>query len=62
MGSAVNGVYRALDWTGKTVAIVAGSGNNGGDGYALAAILADEGIMPRVYRTSDKFSEDGALL
>ena len=60
MWRAANGVYQSLDWTGKTVAIVAGSGNNGGDGYALAAILADAGVMPRVYRTSGKFSDDGA--
>ena len=61
MRRAADGVYHALDWTGKTSAIVAGSGNNGGDGYALAAILADAGVMPRVFRTSGKFSDDGAF-
>ena len=61
MRRAANGVYESVDWTGKKVAIVAGSGNNGGDGYALASILADSGVMPRVYRTSGKFSDDGAF-
>ena len=61
MRRAANGVYESVDWTGKKVAIVAGSGNNGGDGYALASILADSGVIPRVYRTSDKFSDDGAF-
>lgn len=61
MRRAANGVYESVDWTGKRVAIVAGSGNNGGDGYALASILADSGVIPRVYRTSDKFSDDGAF-
>lgn len=61
MRRAANGVYESVDWIGKKVAIVAGSGNNGGDGYALASILTDSGVMPRVYRTSDKFSDDGAF-
>ena len=61
MQRAASGVYQSLDWTGKTAAIVAGSGNNGGDGYALASILHDAGIESRVYRTSDKFSADGAF-
>lgn len=37
------GVYRAVTWKGR-VGILTGGGNNGGDGYALAAILADQGI------------------
>ena len=34
MGRAAMGVYRAAEWRGR-VAIVAGSGNNGGDGFVL---------------------------
>lgn len=60
MSRAAFGVYDALDWQGKRVAIVAGSGNNGGDGYALAGILAGHGISVHIYRTSEKFSEDGS--
>ena len=44
MYRAAMGVYKAVDWTGKRVGIVTGSGNNGGDGYALACILADAGV------------------
>ena len=38
MGRAAEGVYRAVNWHGR-VAIVVGSGNNGGDGFALACIM-----------------------
>lgn len=56
---AAYGVYNSVNWKGKAIAIVAGSGNNGGDGYALATILADHGMIPHIYRTSEKFSDDG---
>ena len=59
MHRAALGVYQAADWTGKTVAILTGGGNNGGDGYALAAILAGKGIPCQLYRVSEKFSADG---
>ena len=61
MHRAALGVYQAADWTGKTVAILTGGGNNGGDGYALAAILAGKGISCRLYRVSEKFSADGTF-
>ena len=83
MRRAAQGVFDAVDWSGKKiapkvapksapeaapnsapenapkVAIIAGSGNNGGDGYALAGILADHGIRAQVFRVSEKFSADG---
>lgn len=59
MFRAASGVYDSVQWKGKSVAIVAGSGNNGGDGYALASILAEHGVSVHIYRTSEKFSEDG---
>ena len=59
MYRAAMGVYDAVDWQGKTVAIFCGSGNNGGDGYALAGILARSGVVPTVFRVSEKFSPDG---
>ena len=59
MFRAAYGVYNSVDWKDKAIAIVAGSGNNGGDGYALATILADHGVIPHIYRTSEKFSDDG---
>ena len=59
MYRAAMGVYRAVDWSRGTIGIITGAGNNGGDGYALACILADRGIPCCVYRVSEKFSEDG---
>ncbi len=59
MQRAARGVYDAVDWRKKRVAIVCGSGNNGGDGYALGEILADNFIPCRIFRTSEDFSEDG---
>ena len=45
MRRAAEGVYGAVAWHGRT-AILAGGGNNGGDGYALAGILAAAGMPP----------------
>ncbi len=60
MYRAANGVYESYkEWTGKRIAIVVGGGNNGGDGYALAGILAKNGIKSTVIRVSEKMSEDG---
>lgn len=59
MKRAAQGVFSAVSWNNKRVAIVCGGGNNGGDGYALAEILADKNISCSVYRVSEKFSEDG---
>ena len=57
---AANGVYESYkEWSGKRIAIVVGGGNNGGDGYALAGILAKKGIPVTVIQASDKMSEDG---
>ena len=58
MYRAAMGVFRATEWK-QTCAILTGSGNNGGDGYALACILADHGIACEIYRVSERFSEDG---
>ena len=61
MYRAAYGVYQAYDgWKGKRIAIMAGGGNNGGDGYALAGILMKEGIGSVTYKVSDKMSEDGS--
>lgn len=60
MRRAAQGVFDAYDsWAGNKTVIVCGSGNNGGDGYALASIMKDCGLDPVLLRVSDKFSEDG---
>ena len=59
MGRAAMGVYRAAEWKGR-VAIVAGSGNNGGDGYALACILAKAGVYCEIFTVSPRLSADSA--
>ena len=59
MHRAALGVYRAMQWYGRTV-IAVGSGNNGGDGYALACILRTHGIDVRIVTLSDSRSADGA--
>ena len=59
MYRAAMGVYRASEWRGN-IAIAVGSGNNGGDGFALAYILKSKGIECRVITLSDKLSPDSA--
>lgn len=58
MHRAAMGIFNAAKFTGK-VAVVCGSGNNGGDGYALACILCENGFTPTIFRTSGRFSKDG---
>lgn len=57
MKRAAQGIFDAAKWHGN-IAIVAGPGNNGGDGYALAVILKDKGYRPRVYSIGDKLTLD----
>lgn len=60
MYRAAYGVFRSYDgWRGSRIAILAGGGNNGGDGYALAGILKNNGFDSVIYKVSDKMSEDG---
>lgn len=60
MHRAAYGVYQAVNWKGKT-AIVVGSGNNGGDGFALACILQEAGCPCTVFTVSQRMSQDGAF-
>lgn len=60
MYRAAMGVYQAVNWQGKKVAILTGSGNNGqGMGIALAGILADHSVPCCLYQVSERYSEDG---
>ena len=58
MMRAAQGVYEAVDWK-PPVAIVCGSGNNAGDGYALALLLYKAGMDCDIHLLSERFSEDG---
>ena len=58
MYRAALGVYNSYKWSGK-IGIFCGSGNNAGDGYALALILKENGYKVSVILTTNKFSEDG---
>ena len=64
MRRAARGIFDAGDargiWSGKKTLIVCGSGNNGGDGYALAEIMEAQNLNVTLMRVSEKFSEDGA--
>jgi len=59
MHRAAMGVFQAAKWHGK-VAIVVGSGNNGGDGFALACILRQNDIDCTVFTVSPRQSADSA--
>jgi len=55
---AARGIFGAFPWQGET-AIVCGSGNNAGDGYALALLLKEAALPCRLFLLGDRFSEDG---
>ncbi len=50
-------VFPALE--GKSVAVVAGRGNNGGDGFVMARYLSQKGISVKVYLLCEKGSVQG---
>lgn len=58
MHRAAMGVYNSVIWHGK-VCIVCGSGNNAGDGYALALILNERGTECDIVLIKNRFSPDG---
>ena len=60
MRRAGEGIFRAVPWRGP-VAVVCGKGNNGGDGFVLAASLQDAGIPCRLFLPQAVFSGDSAF-
>ncbi|MBP5311101.1 MAG: NAD(P)H-hydrate dehydratase [Lachnospiraceae bacterium] len=58
MMRAAKGIFDSVKWKGP-VAIICGSGNNAGDGYALATLMNDAGIDCSIILIGEKFSEDG---
>ena len=59
MRRAAQGIYDVSSIEGNTD-IYVGSGNNGGDGFALALIMASNGNTPTVVTVSDHYSEDAS--
>jgi len=55
---AARGIFESVMWK-PPVAIVCGSGNNAGDGYALALLLKEQNINCSLFLLSEKFSGDG---
>ena len=64
MQRAAQGVFDVGEerelWGKRKILVVCGSGNNGGDGYALAEILHAHRYDVALLRVSEKFSEDGS--
>ena len=58
MYRAGKGIFENVEWKAP-VAIVAGSGNNAGDGYVIAKLLHDKGMECSIILLKEKFSEDG---
>lgn len=58
MYRAAQGIFNSAKFVGR-VAIVCGKGNNGGDGYALACILARHSMACTIVRAVEGFSKDG---
>ena len=58
MYRAGKGIFESVEWKAP-VAIVAGSGNNAGDGYVIAKFLHDAGIECEIILLKEKFSDDG---
>lgn len=59
MQRAGKAIFDNHDWKGK-IYIIAGKGNNGGDGFALADIMSDKGIYPYIYMTDKDISSDSS--
>ena len=58
MARAGEGIFRAFAWR-PPVAIVCGRGNNAGDGYVLACLLAEAGLSCRLFLEAESFTPDG---
>lgn len=61
MQRAAQAVYDSVDWVGKKTYILCGKGNNGGDGYALACILAEKGYDFCVFAVGENRSSTSKI-
>lgn len=55
---AAKGIFDSYAWIGKTL-IVCGTGNNAGDGYALATLMHKANLACELLLLTDNFSNDG---
>ena len=55
---AAKGILASHTWQGKTL-IVCGTGNNAGDGYALATLMQEKELSCELLLLYDRFSPDG---
>lgn len=60
MRRAAEGILQALPDTNGRIGILCGKGNNAGDGYALARLLAQDGKLTILYRFSEKLTPAAA--
>ncbi len=58
MARAAKGIFDSVTWKAP-VAIVCGVGNNAGDGFAVAELMANTGIECTLFLLSDKVSDTG---
>lgn len=59
MNKAAQSVLESYPFKGN-IAIVCGTGNNAGDGYALALKLKEQGCKPVLFLIEESFSKDGS--
>ncbi|MGN1129439.1 MAG: NAD(P)H-hydrate epimerase, partial [Candidatus Flemingiibacterium sp.] len=62
MARAAREIFDAVNGDGgwrAPVAVVCGIGNNAGDGFAVAELLADAGIDCTIFLLSEKFTDSG---
>ncbi len=62
MYRAAMGIYNSIPFdkfSSPNILVVCGTGNNAGDGYALALILKENGHRVRLLLIENRFSEDG---
>jgi NAD(P)H-hydrate epimerase len=58
----VETILEHFDVVGKTVSVVCGKGNNGGDGFVVARLLHEKGVRPEIFLVGEKTQVRGDAL